>query len=195
MSLTSRTIVALLVGSVLAGCSTPTEPLHVIPSPTKKADQSIWSIEDAAEQRPRVSISVEVTPNTFVLGDGDITVVAMGIYLTNHEDGPVTLTSARVMLTIRPIHGAPRDLDFGPRTISLAARRHHYIPRFEDRGPHDLRHTAALRMRRHGLSESDIMEACGWETREMFKRYSIKNEKGLRERFRRAMAQRAPEIA
>jgi len=34
-------------------------------------------------------------------------------------------------------------------------------------------------MRRAGLSESDIMELCGWETREMFKRYAIKDEPAL----------------
>ncbi len=44
---------------------------------------------------------------------------------------------------------------------------------------HDLRRTAARDMRRAGLAESDIMELCGWETREMFKRYCIKNEAAL----------------
>jgi hypothetical protein len=34
-------------------------------------------------------------------------------------------------------------------------------------------------MRRAGLSESDIMELCGWETREMFKRYAIRDESAL----------------
>ena len=34
-------------------------------------------------------------------------------------------------------------------------------------------------MRRAGNAESDIMELCGWETREMFKRYCIKDEKAL----------------
>ena len=34
-------------------------------------------------------------------------------------------------------------------------------------------------MRRAGLAESDIMELCGWETREMFKRYCIKDEAAL----------------
>lgn len=34
-------------------------------------------------------------------------------------------------------------------------------------------------MRRAGLSESDIIELCGWETREMFKRYAIKDEPAL----------------
>jgi len=44
---------------------------------------------------------------------------------------------------------------------------------------HDLRRTAARDMRRAGLAESDIMELAGWETREMFKRYAIKDEKAL----------------
>lgn len=44
---------------------------------------------------------------------------------------------------------------------------------------HDLRRTAARDMRRAGLAESDIMELCGWETREMFKRYCIKDEAAL----------------
>ena len=34
-------------------------------------------------------------------------------------------------------------------------------------------------MRRAGLAESDIMELCGWETREMFKRYAIRDEQAL----------------
>ncbi len=34
-------------------------------------------------------------------------------------------------------------------------------------------------MRRAGLAESDIMELCGWETREMFKRYCITDEAAL----------------
>lgn len=45
--------------------------------------------------------------------------------------------------------------------------------------PHDFRRTAARNMRRAGLAESDIMELCGWETREMFKRYAIKDEAAL----------------
>jgi len=44
---------------------------------------------------------------------------------------------------------------------------------------HDLRRTCARDMRRTGLAESDIMELCGWETREMFKRYCIKDEAAL----------------
>lgn len=44
---------------------------------------------------------------------------------------------------------------------------------------HDLRRTCARNMRRAGLAESDIMELSGWETREMFKRYCIKDEAAL----------------
>jgi len=44
---------------------------------------------------------------------------------------------------------------------------------------HDLRRTCARDMRRAGLAESDIMELCGWETREMFKRYCIRDEAAL----------------
>jgi integrase len=49
----------------------------------------------------------------------------------------------------------------------------------EGRLVHDLRRSAARNMRAAGMSESDIMELCGWETREMFKRYCIKDEKAL----------------
>jgi integrase len=44
---------------------------------------------------------------------------------------------------------------------------------------HDLRRTCARDMRRAGLSESDIMELCGWETRAMFQRYCIRDEAAL----------------
>ena len=47
------------------------------------------------------------------------------------------------------------------------------------------------RLRRLGLSESDIVEACGWDTREMFARYSIKDEAGLAGRLQRAHAKAA----
>lgn len=50
---------------------------------------------------------------------------------------------------------------------------------------HDLRRSAALELRRRGLSESDIMELCGWKTRSMFQRYAIRDEAGLRERLAR----------
>jgi integrase len=61
------------------------------------------------------------------------------------------------------------------RTAWRAACRRTGIQRI----PHDFRRTAARNMRRAGLSESDIMELCGWETREMFKRYAIKDEPAL----------------
>jgi hypothetical protein len=48
-----------------------------------------------------------------------------------------------------------------------------------DRLVHDLRRTAARDMRRAGLAESDIMALCGWETREMFERYCIRDEAAL----------------
>ena len=48
---------------------------------------------------------------------------------------------------------------------------------------HDLRRSAAKNLRDAGVSESDIMEACGWETREMFERYCIKDTKALGERL------------
>jgi integrase len=44
---------------------------------------------------------------------------------------------------------------------------------------HDLRRTAARDMRRQGLSESDIMALCGWETLSMFQRYAIRDEAAL----------------
>lgn len=49
----------------------------------------------------------------------------------------------------------------------------------EGRLVHDLRRSAARDMRRAGLAESDIMALCGWETREMFKRYCIRDEGAL----------------
>lgn len=51
---------------------------------------------------------------------------------------------------------------------------------------HDLRRTCARNMRRQGLAESDIMALCGWETREMFKRYCIKDEAALSNAVARA---------
>lgn len=53
---------------------------------------------------------------------------------------------------------------------------------------HDLRRSAALNLRRLGLSESDIMEMCGWETRAMFQRYAIRDERGLADRLSRALS-------
>jgi hypothetical protein len=44
---------------------------------------------------------------------------------------------------------------------------------------HYLRRTAARDSRRAGLAESDIMALCGWETREMFRRYRIRDEAAL----------------
>lgn len=61
------------------------------------------------------------------------------------------------------------------RTAWRAACRRTGITRI----PHDFRRTAARNMRRAGLSESDIMDLCGWETREMFKRYAIRDENAL----------------
>jgi len=46
---------------------------------------------------------------------------------------------------------------------------------------HDFRRTCARNMRRRGLSESDIMDLCGWETRAMFQRYCIVDEDALAE--------------
>lgn len=53
---------------------------------------------------------------------------------------------------------------------------------------HDLRRSGALNLRRAGLSESDIMELCGWKSRAMFQRYSIKDEAGLAHRLARAVS-------
>lgn len=49
----------------------------------------------------------------------------------------------------------------------------------EGRLVHDLRRSAAREFRRAGLSESDIMELCGWETPSMFRRYAIRDEQHL----------------
>ncbi|HET9709940.1 MAG TPA: hypothetical protein VFP39_16680 [Gemmatimonadales bacterium] len=42
-----------------------------------------------------------------------------------------------------------------------------------------MRLTAARDMRRQGLSESNIMALCGWETLTMFQRYAIRDEAAL----------------
>jgi integrase len=55
-------------------------------------------------------------------------------------------------------------------------------PNLVGRLMHDFRRTCARNMRRMGLSESDIMELCGWETRSMFKRYAIRDEATLAKR-------------
>jgi integrase len=57
---------------------------------------------------------------------------------------------------------------------------------------HDLRRTRARELRRV-LAESDIMELCGWETREVFKRYAIKDECHLEQSVGRAFALPATE--
>jgi integrase len=76
----------------------------------------------------------------------------------------------------RPI----RDMDDAWRTACKGAE----VP---GRVFHDLRRSAALTLRRAGLSETDIMEVCGWETASMFRRYCVRDETGLSERLRRAV--------
>jgi integrase len=49
----------------------------------------------------------------------------------------------------------------------------------EGRIVHDLRRSAARDFRRAGVSEGEIMELCGWETRAMFDRYNIIDEQDL----------------
>ncbi len=44
---------------------------------------------------------------------------------------------------------------------------------------HDLRRSAARDFRRAGVSEGEIMQLCGWETRSMFDRYNIIDEQDL----------------
>jgi integrase len=44
---------------------------------------------------------------------------------------------------------------------------------------HDLRRSAARDFRRAGVSEGEIMQLCGWETRSMFDRYNIIDEADL----------------
>lgn len=44
---------------------------------------------------------------------------------------------------------------------------------------HDLRRSAARDFRRAGVSEGEIMQLCGWETRSMFDRYNVINEADL----------------
>ncbi len=51
----------------------------------------------------------------------------------------------------------------------------------EGRLVHDLRRTAARDFRRAGVSEGEIMKLCGWETRSMFDRYNIIDERDLAE--------------
>ncbi|HEY3216473.1 MAG TPA: tyrosine-type recombinase/integrase [Candidatus Eisenbacteria bacterium] len=73
-----------------------------------------------------------------------------------------------------------RDMDDAWRTACKAAG----LP---GRLFHDLRRSAALALRRLGLSETDIMELAGWETPSMFRRYCVKDETGLAERLQRAL--------
>jgi integrase len=78
--------------------------------------------------------------------------------------------------------GAPiRDMDDAWKAACRKAG-------LEGRIFHDLRRSAARNLRRLGLSESDIMEMCGWETRAMFQRYAIQDEAGLSERLGRALS-------
>jgi len=44
---------------------------------------------------------------------------------------------------------------------------------------HDLRRSAARDFRRAGVSEGEVMELCGWKTRDMFDRYNIIDEADL----------------
>src|SRR6266705_643174 len=44
---------------------------------------------------------------------------------------------------------------------------------------HDLRRTAARDFRHAGVSEGEIMQLCGWESRAMFDRYNIIDEADL----------------
>jgi integrase len=60
---------------------------------------------------------------------------------------------------------------------------------------HDLRRSAARSLRRAGVAESVIMEMCGWETREMFKRYNIVNTKDVAEAVRLREQKRIAEIS
>lgn len=45
---------------------------------------------------------------------------------------------------------------------------------------HDFRRTAARNLRRAGVDEGTIMRLCGWDTRSMFDRYNIIDERDLR---------------
>jgi len=50
----------------------------------------------------------------------------------------------------------------------------------EGRFLHDFRRTAARNLRRAGVDEGTIMKLCGWDTRAMFDRYNIIDERDLR---------------
>src|SRR6266568_2347729 len=52
-------------------------------------------------------------------------------------------------------------------------------PWVDDPEQHDLRRSAARDFRRAGVSEGEIMRACGWGTRSMFDRYNIIDEADL----------------
>jgi integrase len=61
--------------------------------------------------------------------------------------------------------------------------------------PHDLRRTAARRLRTLGLSDRDIAEICGWDTVVMVERYLGRDPAGVAERLRVRLAEadeRAP---
>jgi len=55
--------------------------------------------------------------------------------------------------------------------------------------PHDLRRTAARRLRTLGMSDRDIAEICGWDTVEMVSRYLGRDPAGVAERLRLKMAE------
>ena len=59
------------------------------------------------------------------------------------------------------------------------------------RVPHDLRRTAARRMRALGMSDRDIAELCGWETIEMVTRYLGRDPAGVADRLRLRLAEAA----
>ena len=54
----------------------------------------------------------------------------------------------------------------------------------KDRWPHDLRRTAARRLRALGLGDRDIAEPCGWKTVQMVGRYLGPDPHGAAERLR-----------
>ena len=88
-----------------------------------------------------------------------------------------------IVQTVFHRHGKPiRDF----RTAWRVACRAAAVP---DRWPHDLRRTAARKLRALGTSDRDIAELCGWKTTTMVGRYLGRDPAGVADRLRAKLAE------
>lgn len=113
-----KSLILLVIALVASGCLELTGP--VAERTMQRAGRPRRSPE-VAEQRPRLSTRVEVTPRLVVIGDQLPGVITVEACLTNHEDTQVTLTGACLLPAIRAIHTrSPIAFNCVPTTISLA---------------------------------------------------------------------------